>query len=421
MRKYAYAAIMILYIGLSIIVINYASNWMMKIKYSAFISKARDIAILTVKNFSLTDAEVIELGKLEYIDLLLHPANIRLADMFSDNTDGFDDIRFIYIMTKLEEYQIKYLVTEEYEEFYGAKVGTPLNAFWLVDVSIGKTLEPVLAEDAFYYDDIRRYTYLRDTNEAAFWEEASTHAIAHDEYGYAISYLAPFYSEEGTFVGLLGVDIYIDDYERNASLLKLLLFIVFLVPSITLTALYILLYVVNLKKALHTSNTDALTSVKNRRFLEKYLAHTLKDHYKKQLPLSVIMIDIDFFKKYNDNYGHQQGDKVLVEVTQAIASVLRVNLDVICRYGGEEFIVILTNTKTSDANRVGERIKTTVNNLAIKHEYNDIIPIVTVSQGIYSAIPSSADAEKLFIEYADKALYMAKKTGRNKYVFIEAE
>jgi diguanylate cyclase (GGDEF)-like protein len=155
--------------------------------------------------------------------------------------------------------------------------------------------------------------------------------------------------------------------------------------------------------------------------MEKYLAQIIKDHYKKQLALSVIMIDIDFFKKYNDNYGHQQGDKVLIEVTHAIASVLRGNLDVICRYGGEEFIVILGNTKASNANSVAERIKTKVNSLAIKHEYSDIHDNVTISQGIYSAVPSSADDEKLFIEYADKAMYMAKNTGRNKYVSIDSE
>ncbi|MDR0312265.1 MAG: GGDEF domain-containing protein [Treponema sp.] len=421
MKKYVIAAIMFLYIGLSIIIINYVSDWMMKINYSVFVSKARDIAILTDKNFRLTDAEVKELENLEFAELLLHPANIRLADMFSDKADGFDDIRFVYILTKLEEKQIKYHVTEECEDFYGAQAGTPLNTVWLIDVVPGKTLEEILDEDATYYDDIRRYSYLRDTNEAAFRDKVPTHAIAHDEYGYEISYFAPFYTEEGSFVGLLGIDIHIDEYERNAKLLKLLLFIVFLVPSLTLTALYILLYVVNLKKALHTSTTDALTSAKNRRFMDKYLTHTIKDHYKKLLPLSIIMIDIDFFKKYNDNYGHQQGDKVLIEVTQAIASVLRVNLDVICRYGGEEFIVMLPNTKAPDASRVAERIKTTVNGLAIKHEYTEIDPIITVSQGIYSAVPLSGDAEKLFIEYADKALYMAKNAGRNRYIFIEAE
>jgi diguanylate cyclase (GGDEF)-like protein len=420
MKKYIYAVIMIAYIAFSIIIINYASNRMININYTVFSSKARDIAILTAKNYKLADAEVEELKKLEFIDILLHPANIRLADMFSDK-DGYDDIRFIYVMTKLEGVQIKYHVTEEYEEFYEAQVGTPLNAVWLVDINIGKTTEEVLAENPFYYDDVRRYSLLRSTNETAFRDKTPAHAIINDETGFLISYLHPFYSEEGTFVGMVGVDIYIDEYLRNANLVRMLLLIVFLVPSVALTAIYILLYVVNLHKALNSAQTDPLTSVKNRRYMEKQLPQIVKQHYEKQQPLSVIMIDIDHFKNYNDNYGHQQGDRVLIGVTRAISSVLREKMDVIFRYGGEEFIVILTNTKVSDAEIVAERIKTTVNSLSIKHEYSKAAECVTVSQGIYSAIPVNPDSVKLYIEYADKAMYSAKNSGRNRYVIMEDE
>jgi diguanylate cyclase (GGDEF)-like protein len=391
----------------------------MKINYSIFASKARDIAKLTVKNFWLTDAEVEELLKLEFRDILLHPANIRLADLYSDK-DGYDDIQFLYIMTQLEGKQIKYHVTEEYKDFYEVQVGTPLNAVWLVDVNIGKTTEEVLAENKFYYDDIRRYSLLRNTNETAFRDKTPTNAIVDDETGFLISALEPFYSEEGTFVGMVGVDIYIDEYQRITNRIRLLLLVMFLMPSGALTVIYILIYIVNLKKIITTAQTDPLTSIKNRRFMDKYLSQTIKEHHKKQLPLSVIMIDIDFFKKYNDNYGHQQGDKVLVDVTVAIASALRDRIDVICRYGGEEFLVILTNTKASDACAVAERIKAKVNELAIKHEHSNVCDVVTVSQGVYSAVPLNVASEKIFIEYADKGLYEAKNTGRNKYVLVEA-
>jgi diguanylate cyclase (GGDEF)-like protein len=131
------------------------------------------------------------------------------------------------------------------------------------------------------------------------------------------------------------------------------------------------------------------------------------------------MIDIDHFKNYNDKYGHQQGDRVLVGVTKAISSALREKMDAICRYGGEEFIVILTNTKASDAEIVAERIKTTVNGLAIKHKNKEAAECITVSQGIYYAVPLNPDSEKLFIENADKAMYSAKNSGRNKYVIIK--
>jgi diguanylate cyclase (GGDEF)-like protein len=133
------------------------------------------------------------------------------------------------------------------------------------------------------------------------------------------------------------------------------------------------------------------------------------------------MIDIDFFKKYNDNYGHQQGDTVLVEVTKAITSVLRIRTDFLCRYGGEEFLVILPNTKASGAGVVAGRIQAIVNKLAIKHEYSEASDIVTISQGIYSAVPSNTDSGKTFIEFADKGMYKAKNWGRNRYAFMEVE
>jgi diguanylate cyclase (GGDEF)-like protein len=223
------------------------------------------------------------------------------------------------------------------------------------------------------------------------------------------------------FVGMLGVDISINEYKDTVRLVRLLLLVVFLLPSIILTAVYIMLYVINLKEAISSAQTDPLTSVKNRRFMEKCLSHEIKEHYQKKMTLSIIMIDIDFFKKYNDNYGHQQGDAVLVEVTKAITSVLRNRTDFLCRYGGEEFLVILPNTKANGAEVVAGRIQAIVNKLAIKHEYSEASDIVTISQGIYSAVPLNSDSGKTFIEFADKGMYKAKNWGRNRYAFMETE
>jgi diguanylate cyclase (GGDEF)-like protein len=290
---------------------------------------------------------------------------------------------------------------------------------YLMDVVVGKTMEEILSEDKTYYDDIRRYSHFRESDKIAFQNKVPTYAMTDSEYGMVINALSPLYTEEGMFVGMLGVDISINEYKDTVRLVRLLLLVVFLLPSIILTALYIILYVINLKEAIASAQTDPLTSVKNRRFMDKCLSHEIKEHYQKKITLSIIMIDIDFFKNYNDNYGHQQGDIVLIEVTKAITSVLRNRTDFLCRYGGEEFLVILPNTKAHGAGVVAGRIKTTVNNLAIKHEFNKVSDIVTISQGIYSAVPLNTDSGKTFIEYADKAMYKAKNSGRDKYVFME--
>jgi two-component system, cell cycle response regulator len=131
------------------------------------------------------------------------------------------------------------------------------------------------------------------------------------------------------------------------------------------------------------------------------------------------MIDVDYFKLYNDHYGHQQGDDALKRISKAIQSVLRERTDYICRYGGEEILVILTNTNLSGARIVTARINTAVNSLAIRHEHSVCSAIVTVSQGLYSSVPKSANSARNFISRSDEGLYKAKNNGRNQYIAIE--
>jgi diguanylate cyclase (GGDEF)-like protein len=279
----------------------------------------------------------------------------------------------------------------------------------------------MLETDATYYDDIKRYSYLREDDADNYRRKELTYAISADEYGSVISGLAPMYSVEGAFVGMLGVDIYIEEYENELKMIRNILLYVFFLPTAILTAVYIILYIKNRKLSYSTAYADPLTSAKNRRFIEKYFPAIVREHHKKNLPLSVIMIDIDNFKLFNDTYGHPQGDKVLVKISGAVNSVLRKKEDHICRYGGEEFFVILTNTKLSDAERIAGRIKTAVTSLAIKNENSGAADVVTVSQGVYSIVPKKADCCAEFIERADKGLYDAKHNGRDRYVLVEAE
>jgi diguanylate cyclase (GGDEF)-like protein len=381
-------------------------------------TKAKDLALLASKTYQITDSEAEELKKLEFSELLLHPANIRLTEMFGS---GFDDseIRYAYIMVKLDKDQTRYNVTDEYAEFFEAESGTPLDLLWLVDVVVGHTTEEILADDESYYDDIKRYSYFRPEDEKAYQEKALTYSLVKDEYGSVISGLVPFYSVEGTFVGILGVDIYIETYENEIQQTRNILSYVIFLPTAILTAAYIIIYIKNRKDIYSTVYTDPLTTIKNRRFIEKFLPMIVKEHYKKRLSLSVIMIDVDYFKLFNDTYGHQQGDEVLTKVSTAINAVSRRKWDFSCRYGGEELLVILTNTSLSGAEVVANRIQAAVNSLSIKHEKSNVSNIVTISQGVYSAIPKKADSEAEFIKQADKGLYDAKNKGRNRYVLVE--
>jgi diguanylate cyclase (GGDEF)-like protein len=164
------------------------------------------------------------------------------------------------------------------------------------------------------------------------------------------------------------------------------------------------------------ANLDGLTQIANRRRFDDYLSSEWQRHQREQNPLALILIDIDYFKRYNDRYGHQGGDDCLVRVAQAIAQVPQRPTDLVARYGGEEFVVILSNTDTQGALKVAQTIQEAITNLAIPHESSDVSDRVTLSMGFASLIPTLDLSPEVLISYADKSLYLAKGKGRNQAI-----
>jgi diguanylate cyclase (GGDEF)-like protein len=158
---------------------------------------------------------------------------------------------------------------------------------------------------------------------------------------------------------------------------------------------------------------DPLTKIYNRRGVDKYFGIHWKNCLRYQLPISVIMLDLDNFKQYNDNYGHVKGDVVLQEITKAMASGLFRPEDFVGRIGGEEFIAVLPNTDTEGASNVAQRILEAVSNASIEHLYSPVNKKVTVSLGISTIIPNVEVTQKQLIVAADEALYQAKDAGKN--------
>lgn len=161
---------------------------------------------------------------------------------------------------------------------------------------------------------------------------------------------------------------------------------------------------------------DGLTSLFNRRYFTERYHQEFSRSERTQEPLSLLMIDIDHFKKINDSYGHPVGDIVLKEVSSTILSNLR-EMDILSRYGGEEFSLILPTCKLKDAFDIGERIRSSVSNKVIKAGNVEIS--VTVSIGV-SCYPEVARSEKELLNSADSALYEAKKRGRNRVVVFKS-
>ena len=166
---------------------------------------------------------------------------------------------------------------------------------------------------------------------------------------------------------------------------------------------------------------DSLTNVYNRRYFDRQLNLEWRRLKRISAPMSLIMCDVDYFKIYNDTYGHQKGDCCLQTIARAIASVLKRPGDILARYGGEEFAVILPHTDLAGAASLAKSIKAAVRELNLPHANSLTDSVVTISMGIASTIPSSEDEPHLLLEAADHALYQAKERGRDCFaVYPEA-
>ena len=152
--------------------------------------------------------------------------------------------------------------------------------------------------------------------------------------------------------------------------------------------------------------------------MENNLEHIMEFLARSNGILSVFMIDIDLFKKYNDAYGHDEGDKCLRAVAQALAAGITRSTDFIARYGGEEFTVVLPNTEEAGARVVAEKLLNNVRNLRIPHSGNAAAPYVTVSIGVTTGKAAYMHGWEPFVKRADEALYASKNAGRDRCTYL---
>ena len=170
------------------------------------------------------------------------------------------------------------------------------------------------------------------------------------------------------------------------------------------------------------ANTDRLTGLANRRLLDSHLSKELRrlmrhlrGHDKGGL-LAVAVIDVDHFKFYNDTYGHLAGDSCLKAIANAIQGCIARPGDLACRYGGEEFLLVLPETDEAGALIVAESVRTRIEKLALPHSASHVSDVVTVSVGVAASEVSEGFRIEALIEQADQSLYTAKGTGRNRVV-----
>jgi diguanylate cyclase (GGDEF)-like protein len=164
------------------------------------------------------------------------------------------------------------------------------------------------------------------------------------------------------------------------------------------------------------STTDELTKLNNRRSFLEYMDIVWKQNRRLNLPVTVLMIDVDYFKKYNDSLGHLEGDKALIAIAQCMKNHVKRETDFVARFGGEEFVGLLPFVKKNEAVHFAKTLVENVESMKIPHPMSEHSQYLTISAGTASIVPNDNNSPTQLLDEADKALYMAKKTGRNRVV-----
>lgn len=163
------------------------------------------------------------------------------------------------------------------------------------------------------------------------------------------------------------------------------------------------------------SSLDGLTGISNRRIFDEFIKREWLRAARDGRSISLIMIDIDHFKKFNDGYGHQGGDDCLRRVARALADTVKRPSDLVARYGGEEFGVVMPDTDREGAGKIAEALRVAIDNMNITHEFSTTTDHVTISLGVATMPPNGVTAPEELITKADEALYLAKESGRNQF------
>jgi len=166
------------------------------------------------------------------------------------------------------------------------------------------------------------------------------------------------------------------------------------------------------------SHVDGLTQIANRRYFDRYFEQEWQRLAREQKPISILLCDVDYFKQYNDFYGHQAGDRCLQRIAHLLSKAVKRPADLVARYGGEEFVLLLSDTDTDGALIVAQNILHTLREIKIPHTTSEK-KYISVSLGIGTAIPSQQITPESLLAATDLALYAAKARGRDRYVVAD--
>jgi len=224
--------------------------------------------------------------------------------------------------------------------------------------------------------------------------------------------------DNGWHIGILTP---LNKYYQQVTRMRI--FISILGISFAFALSFVLLSIVNARRKAEEKAGevyyDSLTGIYNRRYFDENLNRLIKLLSRSGNLLSLMLIDIDHFKKYNDTYGHSDGDKCLKTVAEILSKTLTRDTDFVARYGGEEFAVVLPNANMEGACNIAEKLIQNIQKQNIPHETNETAPFLTISIGVVTGIVNHTQNSVDFIKQADKMLYLSKHNGRNRFNFSE--
>jgi len=229
---------------------------------------------------------------------------------------------------------------------------------------------------------------------------------------------APMFNQNGEVAAIAGVDIRDENIVQTRHMIGVLTAVQIITVIVMFVSCFIgIIFFHRRNEMLNAlSITDELTKLNNRRSFMEYMNLIWRQNRRLKLPMSILMIDVDYFKKYNDSLGHLEGDKTLIAIAQCLKTNVKRETDFVARFGGEEFVCLLPFLEKDKALQFAKTLVQRVEDMKITHPASDVSEFVTISAGVASVVPNENDSPTTFLDEADKALYTAKKTGRNRAV-----
>lgn len=389
---------LIIFIGL-IIYSNYEINSYVKEEVA---NDAIVLGTYIANSLELSREDYQYLKSITFEELLESEINKRFEKIARKVMD-ISDYKYIYLISSLEDGERK----------YGGDVIYLLDAVESLETRIDD------AKDKNYYDDDIRYDKADELLKEVEKTKTSSYNIEKDKWGEYVHAYVPFYTVEGDYIGLIGIDMDIYEFTKiKDNYSSLILVFIMINLTIGLIAFFLYGYMMKvhneLKKEKQLSGMDELTHVFNRRKFNEVFIELWEDAKKKQNSIALMIIDLDYFKEFNDNDGHSAGDIMLRNIGGILEKESSKAGGYAFRYGGDEFVVLLPNQNIEEGEEIANNILKAINDAKLEHPYSPIGDFQTVSIGVTSIIPKDEVNIKEFFNHADTALYLSKRYGRNR-------